>query len=551
MKKYIFLFLFQLMVVYGHGATDTFMKRNIYDIYRYCVTDYAYAQTLMNRIRQSKILPEYELNLIEGDVHFNRSEYFEAMRFYKRAQYHRVISDSVEWQKDLLMRLVPCCQAIGDIRCAEQYAACLEMLAAQTKDMRKQAIARFFQGRCAYGRGYKSKAYRLMYMAVDQLKAARPSDDELFRHYMYLVEYLQDDNKDKEALDMLARAAELAGIGKDVRRRENAKLPEQSIKDIYAHLAVLTYRKGLTVKAKEYYHIFKVLGNSRQYNYKCVIPYLKANSLYGDMIEFGRSRIDYLQKVSVTGTAAMPHALHMLADGYNGMEDYRAAVASYKRLASLKRDIIDKAEMNAMEELSSVYEQKKLEMQQQKQEEKKRLVKIVSLVVVAAVIVHACCIFVLKRQAGHRDDLKNVRKYGVVARTASIKMAHSFEEDGASDDQDRLLFESIKTELVARKLYLQPELNRDKLLQLFHIPKNKFSSLFTKFAGMSYSQFINELRMEHAVAVLTEHPNYTIDAIAKECGMTATTFYRLFSQRYGMTPTEFRESGACSPHEKA
>ena len=38
-----------------------------------------------------------------------------------------------------------------------------------------------------------------------------------------------------------------------------------------------------------------------------------------------------------------------------------------------------------------------------------------------------------------------------------------------------------------------------------------------------------------------EKSNYTIEAIANECGVPIRqTFYRLFSKKFGMTPAEYR-----------
>ena len=83
--------------------------------------------------------------------------------------------------------------------------------------------------------------------------------------------------------------------------------------------------------------------------------------------------------------------------------------------------------------------------------------------------------------------------------------------------------------------------SREELIKIIYIPKNKFAQLFKLYARTSFSKYVNNLRLEYAAGMLKEHPYYTIDAIAKECGMsTVQTFYRLFSEKFGVTPTEFR-----------
>lgn len=104
----------------------------------------------------------------------------------------------------------------------------------------------------------------------------------------------------------------------------------------------------------------------------------------------------------------------------------------------------------------------------------------------------------------------------------------------------RDLFARVEYEIVSRRLYLQPDFSKEELKKIVYIPKNRFSRLFKEYAGSSFSQYINNLRMEHAVRLLSEHPNYTVESIAQSCGIASTTtFYRLFSERYDMTPTEF------------
>lgn len=70
--------------------------------------------------------------------------------------------------------------------------------------------------------------------------------------------------------------------------------------------------------------------------------------------------------------------------------------------------------------------------------------------------------------------------------------------------------------------------------------QNKFAPLFKQYAGMSFSKYINNLRLEYAAKMLKNYPDYTVDTIAQECGMSTQSFYRLFSGKFGVTPTDFQ-----------
>ena len=92
-----------------------------------------------------------------------------------------------------------------------------------------------------------------------------------------------------------------------------------------------------------------------------------------------------------------------------------------------------------------------------------------------------------------------------------------------------------------KKLYLNPGLSRDDIIAEVYVPKNKFAQLFQRYVGMSFNRYINSLRMDEAVALLCEHPEYTIESISTACGMSSMqTFYRVFIETYGLTPTEYR-----------
>ena len=78
-------------------------------------------------------------------------------------------------------------------------------------------------------------------------------------------------------------------------------------------------------------------------------------------------------------------------------------------------------------------------------------------------------------------------------------------------------------------------------MKIIYIPKNKFANLFRTYAGVSFPDYINNLRLMYAVKLIQKHTNYTINAIAETCGMSSRTFHRLFLKKFGVTPAEFRE----------
>jgi transcriptional regulator len=115
------------------------------------------------------------------------------------------------------------------------------------------------------------------------------------------------------------------------------------------------------------------------------------------------------------------------------------------------------------------------------------------------------------------------------------------EKEEPEIDADRELFSRISNVIMSRKLFLKPKLTREDIINEVYVPHNKFAQLFTRYAGMSFTKFINDLRLEYAAQLLRDSPDYTIEAIGEECGMPiAQTFYRNFSDKFGVTPSDFR-----------
>lgn len=109
---------------------------------------------------------------------------------------------------------------------------------------------------------------------------------------------------------------------------------------------------------------------------------------------------------------------------------------------------------------------------------------------------------------------------------------------------DRALYIRLNHEVLARRLYLNPDFSRKDLLTEFKISANKFALLFKKFAGCTFSQYIQDRRLDYAVKLMREKPEWNFDAIAKEAQMSNGAFYSHFKRRFGMSPAEFKASEA-------
>lgn len=91
-------------------------------------------------------------------------------------------------------------------------------------------------------------------------------------------------------------------------------------------------------------------------------------------------------------------------------------------------------------------------------------------------------------------------------------------------------------------LHYAERITMETLAELINITPNALSRFFKQRTNRNISDYINEVRIGYASAMLVDSMK-TIVEICYDCGFnTISNFNRIFKQRKGCTPTEFRES---------
>ncbi|MDD6261706.1 MAG: AraC family transcriptional regulator [Clostridiales bacterium] len=89
----------------------------------------------------------------------------------------------------------------------------------------------------------------------------------------------------------------------------------------------------------------------------------------------------------------------------------------------------------------------------------------------------------------------------------------------------------------------------DDLCAHFGRSKSHISHMFKTASGMSIREYCNKLKLEDAEKLLKETA-FSVTEIAFETGFNDTSYFiRLFSQKYGVTPLQYRKANSGSlPH---
>ena len=82
------------------------------------------------------------------------------------------------------------------------------------------------------------------------------------------------------------------------------------------------------------------------------------------------------------------------------------------------------------------------------------------------------------------------------------------------------------------------------MLTLSHgvkVPKGQLSLFFEKGMHCTFRVWLSDMRFKAAQTMMLEHPDYSNDVISSECGFSSRSYlYRIFKERLGETPTEWR-----------
>ena len=114
----------------------------------------------------------------------------------------------------------------------------------------------------------------------------------------------------------------------------------------------------------------------------------------------------------------------------------------------------------------------------------------------------------------------------------------------ACDDKNNLL---VKIFRFVEENY-SSECSLENLSKATGYEYSYLSRIFKRFTGLSYNEYVNTLRLNHA-GYLLHNTDLSMLECAMECGYNSLrTFNRNFKDIYGMTPNEYRKKPQHNTH---
>ena len=322
-------------------------------------------------------------------------------------------------------------------------------------------------------------------------------------------------------------------------------------------------------KAREYLALFEQSNYGKTFKARCMIaPAQMALGMYDEALttyaEIARRMAtdtlndDYA--VILRSRAIAAHAKSRFAEAY----DYQT------RYADLSKVLSDSLMKGKAHEYAARYhdQEQKLEIAKMNAESQRKTIIIwVAVIIILLISIFATWLLrqwrvirrknlVLVEQIGEAieykekyeaiaddgkkpSDAKHEKAVPVTPATPAMESDLLSLDDISNDELFRRLRHVIKRE----HLYLDPNLDRQKIMDIFQLSRHRVGAAFAQGSEFaSLADFIRDCRLEYSCNLLVTRPDLSIKEVAAKSGFNyASTYSSDFKNRYTMTPSNYRE----------
>lgn len=123
------------------------------------------------------------------------------------------------------------------------------------------------------------------------------------------------------------------------------------------------------------------------------------------------------------------------------------------------------------------------------------------------------------------------------------RMAKMYESQRLSEAECEAIYNNVQAHMEQTKCYTDTSLHLGDLAESVGIAPTKLSQMFSIYAGKSFPEYLNLLRVEEFKKRASD-PQYnqlTTVALAEMCGMKKSAFFAAFKKIEGCTPNEWME----------
>lgn len=405
-----------------------------------------------------------------------------------------------------------------------------------------------------YGLGVSAHSLGIIYQTLQRYDLAIKSFNEaverltkeedislLLSTYNVLCETLDADHKFTQ---MLTVAEEWEATIDEYKRGAEARgiTPMLNGRYMYCYLAltVAHFKTGNTAQAVQYMDIAEVLARGRGMVSQFKLLHIQTR-LYEHLGQYDKAiacaETNYQRVIdfgdSVSALTVLENKARILRKANKGME----AALVYEHVMAAK-DSLRNLDMAAqLDELRTMYEVDQLILEKKISKSQVIILLIVSLSLVLLLVGYMFYTIRLNRK--NRVLYEKIRG----AQQAENRVEQVIERVPENElSKEQMLFRELNRLLTEKKCFADHKLGRKELSEMLGTNATYLGIAIKECAkGMTIAEYINRIRLLHAGNLLIEAPQLPVDAVGEESGFKSrSTYYRLFRDYYGMSPTEFR-----------
>jgi AraC-like DNA-binding protein len=149
-------------------------------------------------------------------------------------------------------------------------------------------------------------------------------------------------------------------------------------------------------------------------------------------------------------------------------------------------------------------------------------------------------------------DIPGMARPSTLPQSASREaQRHKYAKSGLSSEQLLEYKDRLEQIMQLQQEYLRSDLTLPKLAKTIDCSVNHLSQVINSGCGMSFFDYVNRFRIEHAKGLLTRYDgqNGAILNIAFTVGFNSNSaFYAAFKKCVGQTPAQYRRAQLSKPH---
>jgi len=503
----------------------------------YSTTNSDTSLAIIQTMRQRQLAPTWQLDMAEADYCYATLDYTKALRLYQSVYESGKAKDDATLYLALLARLMQSHDIMYNEDELVTYIHELKEEARRQKNDTYLAMADFTLGKRKYYHRKRQEGYELCTKAVETMKSSDyfRKDNELCSYYAELLQMYMDDGRYDDAIRMSLLQEETI-----LRIRSISTTNKETLRYVYAMRATMLAKAGHQDAADQAYADWKNQPNGNSIIDRPILDYLIINKHYQEahdiihdychLLKSQKDNYSYRMITMLTAAAQVDMALGNHDEADRHCQEIKTIADS---LHSGKSQSLMQTTWNLIQA-------------EEEAERKSHLLTLLGIILILSTGLGALVLYYTRRIHRHNKELLKVQNslnadQEVATEETAVINEDPDDEQSAIDENERL-FEKLDEQITHEKLFLKPTFGRDDMARLIGVDKNRIGHIMSKYSNASNaSVYINTKRVEYGAKLLLEHPDYTISAIAQECGMSNTvTFNRTFKEFYGITPSEYR-----------